>query len=204
MFEKIKKEKNDIDSKKKFCVKTDGAIFNFNKFKHSLDLTSDIYRNKSLLKNAENKQNELRILLNELKNYNPTNQKKIKTKEETLSAAEKMLNNRQEVINAFKTGIFLYIDGFQIREESEEEDKKLDENKLFKYIENESGGINYFFKTHFKFSVTTVLAKTLFETKNKNKNNDLVNLIKSGICDLKDKIDKMSEDEKEIEKPKKT
>ena len=59
------------------------------------------------------------------------------------------------------------------------------------------------FKTHFKFSVTTVLAKTLFETKNKNKNNDLVNLIKSGICDLKDKIDKMYEDEKEIEKTKK-
>ena len=32
-----------------------------------------------------------------------------------------MLNNRQEVINAFKTGIFPYIDGFQIKEESEEE-----------------------------------------------------------------------------------
>ena len=49
LFEKIKKEKNDIDSEKKFFVKTDGTIFNFNKFKHSLDLTSDIYRNKSLL-----------------------------------------------------------------------------------------------------------------------------------------------------------
>ena len=32
-----------------------------------------------------------------------------------------MLNNRQEVINAFKTGIFPYKDGFQIKEESEEE-----------------------------------------------------------------------------------
>ena len=82
-----------------------------------------------------------------------------------------MLNNWQGVINAFKTGIFPYIDGFQIKEESEEEeDKKLDENKLFKYIENESGGINYnLFKTHFKFSVTTALAKTLFETKIKIK-----------------------------------
>ena len=39
-----------------------------------------------------------------------------------------MLNNRQEVINAFKTGIFPYIDGFQIKEESEEEseEKKLE------------------------------------------------------------------------------
>ena len=172
LFEKFEKEKNDIDSEKFVSVKTDGIVFNFNKFKNSLDLASDIYRNKSLLKNAENKQNELRILLNELKNYNPTNRKKIKAKEETLSVAEKMLNNWQGVINAFKTGIFPYIDGFQIKEESEEEeeDKKLDENKLFKYIENESGGINYnLFKTHFKFSVTTALAKTLFETKIKIK-----------------------------------
>ena len=84
-------------------------------------MASHIYRNKSLFKNAENKQNELRILLNELKNYNPTSQKKIKAKEETLSAVEKLINNRQEVINAFKTGIFPYIDGFQIKEESEEE-----------------------------------------------------------------------------------
>ena len=53
--------------------------------------------------------------------YNPTKLKKIKIKEETLSAVEKLLDNTQEVIDAFKTGIFPYIDGFQIKEESEEE-----------------------------------------------------------------------------------
>ena len=132
LFEKIKKEKNDIDPEKFVCVKTDGTIFNFNKFKNSLDLTSDIYRNQSLFKNAENKQNELRILLNDLKNYNPTSQKKVRAKEETLSAAEKLLNNRKEVINAFKTDIFPYIDGFQIKEESEEEsDEELDQNERY-------------------------------------------------------------------------
>ena len=76
LFEKIKKEKNDIDFEKLFCVKTDGTIFNFNKFKNSLDLASDIYRNKSLLKNAEDKQNEIKILLNKLRKYSPTNLKK--------------------------------------------------------------------------------------------------------------------------------
>ena len=40
---KIKKEKNDIDPEKSVCVKTDGTIFKFNKFKNSLDLTSNIY-----------------------------------------------------------------------------------------------------------------------------------------------------------------
>ena len=121
LFERIKKEKNDIDPEKFVCVKTDGTIFNFNKFKNSLDLASNIYRNKKLLKDAENKQSEIKILLNKLRKYNPTKLKKIKAKEETLSAAEKLLNNRQEVIDTFKGGIFSYIDGFQIKEESEEE-----------------------------------------------------------------------------------
>ena len=35
----------------------------------------------------------------------------------------------------------------------------------------------------------------------KRKNNKLVNVIKSGLSDLKDKIKEMSEDEKEIEQP---
>ena len=69
-------------------------------------MASDNYRNKSLIKNEEDKQNEIKILLNKLRKYSPTNLKKIKTKEETLRAVEKLLNNRQEVINAFKKGIF--------------------------------------------------------------------------------------------------
>ena len=41
LFEKLKKRKNDIDPEKFVCVKTDGTIFNFNKFKNSLDLASE-------------------------------------------------------------------------------------------------------------------------------------------------------------------
>ena len=58
-----------------------------------------------------------------------------------------MLNNRQEVIDAFKAGIFPYIDRFQIKVESEEEseEKKLEKikddlKKFIEYIENESKG----------------------------------------------------------------
>ena len=62
LFEKIKKEKNDTDPEKFVCVKTDGTIFNFNKFKNELDLASNIYRNKKLLKDAENKQYNITTL----------------------------------------------------------------------------------------------------------------------------------------------
>ena len=62
MLEKITKERNDIDPEKFVCLKTDGTIFNFNKFKTSLDLAWNIYRKKSWLKDAENEQSEIKIL----------------------------------------------------------------------------------------------------------------------------------------------
>ena len=57
------------------------------------------------------------------------------------------------------------------------------------------------FKTRFNFSIPSVLVKKLYETKVKNKNNKLVKEIKNKWSNLKDKIEKMSEDEKEIEQP---
>ena len=85
-----------------------------------------------------------------------------------------MFDIREEIIRAFKRGIFPYIDEFKADEESDEKsDEELDENKLFKDIENESKSINYdSFKTHFSVIAPTVLAKELFETKGKMKNSE--------------------------------
>ena len=57
------------------------------------------------------------------------------------------------------------------------------------------------FKARFNFSIPSVLVKKLYETKVKNKNNKLVKEIKNKWSNLKDEIEKMSEDEKEIEQP---
>ena len=63
--------------------------------------------------------------------------------------------------------------------------------------ENESKTIKCdLFKKHFNFNVPSALIKQLYETKNRKKNNELVNVIKSGLSDLKDEIKEMSEDEK--------
>ena len=88
-----------------------------------------------------------------------------------------MLNNRQEVIDTFKTGVFPYTDGFQIKEESEEEleESKDDVKKFIKYIENESKKINYYLlKYCFNFVVPGVLAKKLYETKKTKKNQEAI------------------------------
>ena len=57
------------------------------------------------------------------------------------------------------------------------------------------------FKEYFNFKVPSALAKKLYETKDKKENNDLIELIKVRWSNLKDKIEKMSEYEKETEKP---
>ena len=57
------------------------------------------------------------------------------------------------------------------------------------------------FKNYFDFVVPSALAKKLFKIKDKKKNNELVNLIKIKLNDLKDEIKKMSKDEIENEKP---
>ena len=57
------------------------------------------------------------------------------------------------------------------------------------------------FKKHVNFVVPNALVKKLYETKNKNKKDKLVNIIKNGLSDLKDEIKEMSEDEIKTEKP---
>ena len=169
-----------LDKTQFICTKTDGkTIYNFSHFTSPLKFASKIYNKDFTLKEAEDNQQELEILINKLSNkYNPLNKIKRTEKNDTLESAKKLFNIRKEITRAFKRGIFPYIDGFKVDEELDEE---LDENKFF----NESEGINYeLFEKHFKFAVATIVEKTLFETKNKNKNNALVNVINSGLRDL--------------------
>ena len=113
-----------------------------------------------------------------------------------------MSDARKDIIDLFGKGIFPYKGNVYKTKEKEESDEELDEKEFFKYIENELEGINYdLLKDYFNFVGSTVLAKELFEANNKNKNSELVNLIKSGLYNLKDKIKEMSEEEKEFEKP---
>ena len=57
------------------------------------------------------------------------------------------------------------------------------------------------FKKHFFFQTPSALLKNLNKTNDKEKNNELVKVIISGLKDLKEEIKKMSEAEIEIEDP---
>ena len=57
------------------------------------------------------------------------------------------------------------------------------------------------FKNYFKFQMPSVMFKNLYNLNDREKNNLLVNTIKSRLSDLKNEIKKMSKDEIKTEKP---
>ena len=124
LLDEFKEEKNNTDFKRLVCVKSNGIILNFNVFKSSLDFASDIYNGKVLLKKAKNSQYKMFKLLDDLKEYNPTRLDKIKSREETLNDAEKLFNNRSNVIKASENKVFPLNYGFQ-KEKPDMSDKAL-------------------------------------------------------------------------------
>ena len=123
---------------------------------------------------------------------------KIEDKNKVLKSASKLFYARENIVDYFKEGIFLYKGNvFKSKEKNQQKNQKKKVKNFFKYIEKESKDINYdLFKTYFNFVVPSSLAKKLYETKDKKKSNKLVNVIKSGLSDLKNKIKEISEDEK--------
>ena len=137
---------------------------------------------------------------------------KTNEKNRVLESARKLSDARDEIIYFFEKGTFPYKDNTfktkekewekESEEESEEESEKERFKKFLEYIENESKDINYdLFKDYFDVLVPSALAKKLYETKNKNKNNELVELINFRWSNLKDEIEKMTENEIKTEKP---
>ena len=121
-------------------------------------------------------------------------QKKIEEKNRVLKSAKKLSDTRDDIIDLFEKGTFPYKGN--VFKTKEEESKKERIKKFIKYIEDESKGINYeLFKKYFYASVPTALARKLYKAKDKKENNELVNVIKSELINLKEEIEKMFEEE---------
>ena len=60
-------------------------------------------------------------------------------------------------------------------------------------------GTNRIISKTFQFNRSSEISKSVYNMNNKNKNSHLINVIKSGLSDLKKEIEKMGEDEKRIE-----
>ena len=70
-------------------------------------------------------------------------------------------------------------------------------------LKKETGIDNAIFQNHFNFQRPSDMLKAVYTTNDKKKNNRLVNVIKSKLSDLKNKIKYMDEEE-EIKKSNET
>ena len=76
---------------------------------------------------------------------------------------------------------------------------KTDLREFNKWVKKKETGINLeLFQKYFKIQKPSDMLKTLYTTNNRKENDDLV---KSRLNDLKNAIENISEEEKEIEKP---
>ena len=125
-------------------------------------------------------------------------QKKKKIEEKnSFKICKKLSDARNDIIDLFEKGTFPYKGNVFKTKEKESITERT--KKFFEYAEDKSKGINYeLFKKYFYSSLPSALVKKLYETKNKNENNELVNVVKSRLIDLKDEIEKMSEEEKKL------
>ena len=81
---------------------------------------------------------------------------------------------------------------------------KYDCKELDTLVTKEEAGINLeLFKKHFNFQRPSDMLKVVYTIYDKKKNNELVNVIDSGLGDLKNEIKDMSDKEKQVEKPNK-
>ena len=121
-------------------------------------------------------------------------QKKTKEKKRVLESARKLQDARKDIIDLFEKGIFPYRGGvFKIKEEQEK--AKTDMNEISKYIVEEETDLNKeLFKKYFNFQRPSDMLMYLNKTNDKDKNNELVNVINSGLKEIK----KMSEKEKKM------
>ena len=70
-------------------------------------------------------------------------------------------------------------------------------NKFNDWVNKEETDIiNELFKKHLKFQRHSDMLQLLYTTEDKTENNKLVNVINSGLEDLRKEISKMSKDEK--------
>ena len=97
---------------------------------------------------------------------------------------------------------YLYSSEEEQEEQEEQKPTKDDYKTLIKQIIDEETDINDdLFNKYFKFQRPSDMLALLNKTNDTEKNNKLVNLINSGLKDLKEEIKKMSEAEIEIEDP---
>ena len=78
----------------------------FNEYRDLSQFGNEIFSDEISIEDARNEQDNIKILINKLKNYGPSNPKKIKSRQEVLDNAQKLYNIRNDIVHASESKIF--------------------------------------------------------------------------------------------------
>ena len=76
------------------------------------------------IKQAKDVQDEMKEEITKLENYNPTNEQKIKSKEEVFNNAKILFDIKSRIIKAFEDGIFPFSKEVLRKEQAKEEKRR--------------------------------------------------------------------------------
>ena len=186
----------------------DNITYDFSDFKIFNDLFKDLCFEKMSIDDAEIEQNEFNAKLNDLSRYSPRNPKYLETKNKLLDNAKNFYEGRKKIIEGFNDRIFSLksddeFNDLARHEIIRNENGLFDYNKFMKLIKSKENEMNNELVSKYVFvpKLGNLLKQIKDLKNNPEKNNMLVNIIKSGLADLKNEIEKMTEDEIKSEKP---
>ena len=189
LIEEIRIIQEDVDYKKLIIRGGNNVTCNFSNYKTFKELYRDLYYKKMTINDAEMKQNEFSSIVNTLNNYLPKTQKYIEAKNTLLNNVKNFYDGRKKIIEGFEKGIFLFTSNDNEYEQQQTSKKPIitDVNAFNEWINKEETDINdEIFTKHFKFQNPSDMAKNLYEINDTEKNNEIVNVIVSGLRDIVD------------------
>ena len=161
----------------------------------------EIFINKNLpIDYADRKQDEITGVMGALKRYAPRDNKYVDAKNKLVNNVENFYKGRVKIFERFKNGVFpVYYCNFEFSEDEDDDDDEKDieeqeEQKpitynyktLIKQSTDEEKDINNeVFKKYFKVQMPSDMLMFLNRTNDTEMKNQLVNLINSGLKDLK-------------------
>ena len=214
LINEIKTIQKNVNYRKLNIKGGNNTDYDFSDYRTCKELFRDLYYRAVTIDEAESKQEELNVVIVALKNYTPRDNKYVEAKNNLLNNVKNFYEGREKIIEGFKNRVFpLYYNKISeqmeasaaAKDEQEQEEKqkptKDDLITLNKHITDEEKNINEeLFKKHFNFQRLSDMLMFLNKTNDKEKNNELVNVINSRLKDFIKFNKEISEEERMTEK----
>ena len=202
LLEEIKTIQKNVNYRKLKIKGGNMKDYDFSDYRTFKELFRDLYYRTITIDEAESKQDEFNTVLHLLKKYSPKHDKYVTLKNNLVDNASKFYKGREKIIEGFKNGVFPFYYDRDHEEQMKYEEEK-EEDELMDMVEIEDGNrkSDHLVSKYFFVPKLKDLLKYFIQNKNDpKKNNQLVNIIKSRLKDLNNKINEMSEKERKNEK----